>query len=178
MAEALEPALPPEVDRLAHAVLRSACDRCLKLVTAESCTGGLLASLLTDVPGMSHAFERGFVTYTHEAKQEMLGVPAAVLDTDGAVSEACARAMAEGALAHSHADLAVSITGFAEGGPDQPAGLVHFAAARRNRPTVHVEKRFGDIGRAAVRVCALEVALGLMRDQLTGAAAADAPDAG
>src|SRR5436309_11683435 len=106
MAEALDPAIPPELDRLAQAVLSRACDRKLKLVTAESCTGGLLASLLTDVPGMSHAFERGFVTYTHDAKHEMLGVPREVLETRGAVSEACARAMAEGALARSRGDLA------------------------------------------------------------------------
>ena len=124
MAEALDPALPPEVDRLAQAVLRQACDRDLKLVTAESCTGGLLASLLTDVPGMSHAFERGFVTYTNEAKHEVLGVPLAILDGPGAVSKACAIAMAEGALAHSRGDVAVSVTGYAEGGPDQPAQVV------------------------------------------------------
>src|SRR3954452_20557908 len=111
MAEALDPAIPPELDRLAQAVLSRACDRELTLATAESCTGGLLASLLTDVPGMSHAFERGFVTYTNDAKHQMLGVPLAVLDGPGAVSKACAIAMAEGALANSGAHLAVSVTG-------------------------------------------------------------------
>ena len=170
MAEALDPAIPPSVDELAKVVLTEACERGLLLAAAESCTGGLLASLLTDIPGRSHAFERGFVTYTHEAKHEMLGVPMAVLETEGAVSEAAARAMAEGALAHSHADVAVAVTGFAEGGPDQPAGLVHFAAARQGRPTRHRVERFGDIGRAALRVRALETALALMRDTLTGAA--------
>ena len=166
MAEALGPAIPPELDRLAKAVLRRACDRRLKLVTAESCTGGMLASLLTDVPGMSHAFERGFVTYTHEAKHEMLGVAMEVLETQGAVSKACARAMAEGALAHSHGDIAVSITGFAEGGPDEPAGLVHFACAARGKPTTHRVMRYGAVGRAEVRIRALETALGLMMDQM------------
>src|SRR5205085_9240498 len=98
MAEALDPAVPGDIDRLAQDLLREACERELMLATAESCTGGLLASLLTDIPGLSHAFERGFVTYTDEAKHELLGVPKAILDTDGAVSEAAARAMAEGAI--------------------------------------------------------------------------------
>lgn len=154
------------MDRLAKAVLRRACDRRLKLATAESCTGGLLASLLTDVPGMSHAFERGFVTYTHAAKHEMLGVATEILESQGAVSKASAVAMAEGALAHSEADLAVSVTGFAEGGPDQPAGLVHFACAAKGRPTTHRVMRFGEVGRAEVRIRALETALGLLLDQM------------
>jgi nicotinamide-nucleotide amidase len=174
MAEALDPAIPAAVDELAKFVLREACERGLMLATAESCTGGLLASLLTDIPGQSHAFERGFVTYTNEAKHELLGVPLEILETAGAVSEACARAMAEGALAHSRAAVAVSITGFAEGSDAEEAGLVHFACARTHRPTQHVRARFGDIGRAAVRVKALETALGMMRDQLVGAPAADA----
>jgi len=174
MAEALDPAIPAAVDELAKFVLREACDRRLRLAAAESCTGGLLASLLTDIPGQSHAFERGFVTYTDEAKHEMLGVPRTILEADGAVSEAAARAMAEGALARSHADVAVSVTGFAEGKPGEPAGLVHFASARTGRPTRHLVRRFGDIGRAAVRLAALEVSLGLLRDQLTGATEADA----
>jgi nicotinamide-nucleotide amidase len=171
VAAALDPALPPELDRLAQAVLRRACDRRLKLVTAESCTGGMLASLLTDVPGMSHAFERGFVTYTHEAKHQMLGVPMEVLEARGAVSRACAKAMAEGALAHSSGDLAVSITGFTEGGPDRPAGLVHLACAARDKPTTHRVIRLGDVGRAKVRLGALEAALGLMMDQMLNGAA-------
>src|SRR3954465_1326541 len=107
MAEALDPAMPPEVDALAQRVLREACARDLLLATAESCTGGLLASLLTDIPGKSHAFERGFVTYSNAAKTELLGVGETLLADHGAVSEAAARAMAEGAIAHSQADLAV-----------------------------------------------------------------------
>jgi nicotinamide-nucleotide amidase len=172
MAEALDPALPPHVDELAESVLQEACDRGLMLATAESCTGGLLASLLTDIPGKSHAFERGFVTYTDEAKHELLGVPMTVLETDGAVSERAARAMAEGAIAHSRADVAVSITGYAESKEEGKAGLVHFAAARKGGPTCHREMRYGDIGRAEVRLRALETALNMMRDQLAEAARA------
>src|SRR4029453_810389 len=97
--------------------------------------GGCVASVLAALPGLSHAFERGFVTYTHDAKREMLGVSDDILERDGAVSERCAVAMAEGALAPSRAHLALSITGFTEGGPDQPAGLVHFACARRGAAT-------------------------------------------
>ncbi|MCR5880846.1 CinA family protein [Phenylobacterium sp. J367] len=167
MAEALDPAVPKRVDDLAQSVLKAACDQELKLAAAESCTGGLLASLLTDIPGLSHAFERGFVTYTDEAKQEMLGVPSHILADHGAVSEACARAMAEGALAHSRADVAVSITGFAEGAPGQPAGLVHFACASNGEETRHRLVRCGEVGRAEVRLRALETALDMMCDQLT-----------
>lgn len=172
MAEALDPAVTEEIDGLAQDVLRRACDSELKLATAESCTGGLLASLLTDIPGLSHAFERGFVTYTDEAKRELLGVPAKVLEEEGAVSEACARAMAEGALGHSRAEVAVSITGFTDGGADQPAGLVHFACARKGGPTVHREARFGDKGRAEVRLLALKTALKMLREQVEPAARA------
>lgn len=166
MAEALDPAVPKHVDDLAQEVLQEACDRELTLATAESCTGGLLASLLTDIPGKSHAFERGFVTYTHEAKHEMLGVTDEILEDDGAVSERCARAMAEGAINRSRADVAVSITGFTEGGPGQPAGLVHFASARRGGATAHKVLRLGDIGRAKVRIAALEAALQMLLERL------------
>jgi nicotinamide-nucleotide amidase len=126
----------------------------LSVVTAESCTGGLVAAALTDAPGASKVVDGGFVTYSNEAKQTCLKVPKALLDTCGAVSEEVARAMAEGALASSPADLAVSITGIAgpEGGtPEKPVGLVHFAAARRGGPVIHREKRFGDTGRGQVR---------------------------
>ena len=169
MAEALDPALPPHVDELAKQVLQEACDRGLMLATAESCTGGLLASLLTDIPGKSHAFERGFVTYTDEAKHELLGVAMEVLETDGAVSERAARAMAEGALRHSRADVAASITGYAESSEEGKAGLVHFGCAAKGRPTVHKLMRFGDVGRAEVRLRALETALQMMREAVGGA---------
>jgi len=126
----------------------------LTIVTAESCTGGLVAAALTDAPGASKAVQGGFVTYSNQAKQTSLNVPGDMLEKYGAVSEQVAIAMAEGALAHSLADLAVSITGIAgpEGGtPDKPVGLVHFAAARRGGPMIHRERRFGDVGRGLVR---------------------------
>jgi nicotinamide-nucleotide amidase len=168
MAEALDPAVPGWLDALAGQVLTEACARGLTLVTAESCTGGLLASFLTDMPGRSHAFERGFVVYTDAAKRELLNVPAQVLDTDGAVSAAAAIAMAEGALAASAGHLAVSVTGFAEAGPepDQPAGRVHFALARHSRPTARRHEEFGDVGRAQVRLECLRVALEMLRDAM------------
>lgn len=167
MAEALDPAIPDDVERLAQTALDAACDCDLKLATAESCTGGLLASLLTDIPGKSHAFERGFVTYTDAAKHEMLGVRREILERDGAVSEAAARAMAEGALAASRADLAVAVTGFTDGAPEGCAGLVHIACARRGGPTRAQVERFGDIGRAEVRLASLRAALALLVEGLS-----------
>jgi len=175
MTETLSPVLPDEVDRAARKLLERACDKDVSIATAESCTGGLLASLFTDVEGASHAFERGFVVYTHEAKHELLGVPTAMLEDEGAVSEPAARAMAEGALDRSRADLAVSITGFTEGAPGQPAGLVHFGCARRGRPTAHRKLELGDVGRARVRIAALETALSMLADQLGGTAAETTP---
>lgn len=126
----------------------------LLIATAESCTGGLVAASLVDVPGSSDVVERGFVTYSNAAKIDMLGVPAAMLDAHGAVSAPVARAMAEGALAASRADLAVAITGVAGpggGSPEKPEGLVHFAIARRGGPTTDVRILFGPLGRTAVR---------------------------
>jgi nicotinamide-nucleotide amidase len=170
MAEALDPAIPDEVDALAKEVLGLACaqEHERKLVTAESCTGGLLASLLTDIPGQSHAFERGFVTYTNAAKHELLGVAEDILDDPGPVSEAVARAMAEGALAHSQGDLALSVTGYAEKDPSSPlpGGLVHFGLAVKGGETVHRKEEYGEIGRAKVRIAALKTALEMMRDAL------------
>ena len=137
-------------------------------MTAESCTGGLLASLFTDVSGCSHAFERGFVVYTEDAKHELLGVPRALLEGQGAVSEAVARAMAEGALAHSKGDLGVAVTGFAgSGGPDDEPGLVHFAVAVRNGPTLHRVERFGDVGRGEVRLRSVKVALEMLQQAIS-----------
>jgi nicotinamide-nucleotide amidase len=133
--------------------------------TAESCTGGLIAALLTEIPGSSSVLERGFVVYSNAAKEESLGVPAETLAKHGAVSERTARAMAEGALAQSRAEVAVSVTGIA--GPDggtaaKPVGLVHFACARRGAATVAREERFGDIGRDAVRLASVRVGLDLL----------------
>jgi nicotinamide-nucleotide amidase len=172
MAEALDPAIPDDIERLAQDVLTLASNRRIMLATAESCTGGLLASLLTDIAGKSHTFERGFVTYTKEAKHELLGVPMEILNADGPVSEPAARAMAEGALARSRAEVAVSITGYTDDGPGQPAGLVHFACAHSGGPTRHRCERFGRQGRAGVRLAALRVALRMLRDELIGLAEA------
>lgn len=151
------------VDRAA-ALLAACRARGWMLATAESCTGGLVAALLTDVPGSSAAFERGFVTYSNAAKAEMLGVDPALIAAEGAVSEAVARGMASGALAHARADVAVSITGVAGPGGGtaaKPVGLVHFACARRGGGVVAVERRFGDIGRSAVRLASVAEALRL-----------------
>jgi len=150
----------------ATALLEACRARNLHIVTAESCTGGLIAALLTEIPGSSDVVERGFVTYSNAAKAEQLGVPADLIAAHGAVSEPVARAMAEGALAHSHADLAVSVTGVAGPGGGslaKPVGLVHLAAARRGAPTLHQELRLGDIGRGPIRMATVEAALVLLR---------------
>lgn len=149
----------------AAALLKAYEARGLKIVTAESCTGGLVAALLTEIAGSSAVVERGFVTYSNEAKTELIGVPAALIAAHGAVSEPVARAMAEGALAHSRADVAVAITGIAGpsgGSAAKPVGLVHFGLAQRGAPTMHLERRYGDLGRQAVRRAAVEEALGLL----------------
>jgi nicotinamide-nucleotide amidase len=159
-------ASPALLDR-ATALLRHYEAQGLRIATAESCTGGLVAGLLTEIPGSSAVVERGFVTYSNDAKTEMLGVPAELLDAHGAVSEAVARAMAEGALAHSRADVAVAITGIAGPGgatATKPVGLVHFGLAVRGRPTTHLERRYGDLGRAVIRARAVEDAVGLLED--------------
>lgn len=166
-AETLSGALPADVEALAIRVLTIACDRNLTIATAESCTGGLISSLLTDVEGMGHAFERGFTTYTDEAKAGMLGVPRGLIDTNGAVSREVAIAMAEGALAHSRADAVVAVTGFAgPAGPDDESGLVHFGCVRRGRPVVHREEHFGPVGRGKAREAATRVALEMLLEAL------------
>mgnify|MGYP003583446875 FL=1 len=160
--------LPDELEEAAQAFLRKACERSLTIATAESCTGGLIASLLTDVEGSSHAFERGFVVYSDDAKTEMLGIDPQVLNEQGAVSKAVALAMAKGELVHSTAHIDLAVTGFAgPAGPDDEPGLVHFACTRRGRGPVHREEHFGDIGRTSVRVEAVRVALQMMTDALT-----------
>lgn len=156
--------LTPRLDR-ARRVVERATAAGLMIATAESCTGGLVAGLLTSIPGSSAVVDRGFVTYTNAAKTEMLGVPGDLLDRVGAVSAEVALAMAEGAIAHSRADLAVSITGIAGpggGSAAKPVGLVHFAAVRRAGPSLAHEARFGDLGRDAIRLAAAETALDLL----------------
>ena len=160
---------PDKVFKLAETVLAEARAKGLKIATAESCTGGLVAGALTEIAGSSDVFERGFVTYSNDAKQECLGVIDDTLDKFGAVSAPTAIAMAEGAIANSKADVAVAITGIAGpggGSPDKPVGLVHFAAARRGGATDSEVRRFGDIGRHKIRMQSVEVALTMLRRKL------------
>jgi len=134
------------------------------IATAESCTGGLISALMTEVPGSSDVFDRGFVTYSYEAKTELLGIPTPILQAHGAVSAEVAKRMAEETLQRSNADIAVSVTGVAGPGgiPHKPAGLVHFGLASRNHPTKLMVKRFGDRGRSNVRMATVETALELL----------------
>jgi len=148
----------------AERLLADARAKGIKIVTAESCTGGLVAGLLTEIPGSSDVVERGFVTYSNLAKEEMLGVSHDLLLAHGAVSAEVARAMATGALKQARADLAVSVTGIAGPGggtDDKPVGLVHFAAARGDR-VIHRECRFGPIGRDHIRLEAVTTALQML----------------
>lgn len=140
-------------------------DRGLKLVTAESCTGGLISALLTEVPGSSDVVERGYVTYSNAAKSECLGLAPALIASHGAVSAEVARAMAEGALTHSLADISVAVTGVAGpggGSADKPVGLVHLAVARRGGRVLHEERRLGGSDRAAIRLASVRAALALI----------------
>jgi nicotinamide-nucleotide amidase len=160
---------PPALQEKAARLLDICRARGNRIATAESCTGGLVAGLLTERPGSSDVVERGFVTYSNEAKQECLGVSAALLQQYGAVSEPVARAMAEGALVHSRNDLAVSVTGVAGpggGSAAKPVGLVHLGVSRAGGITLHREYRFGDIGRGEVRMKAVEAALALLLESL------------
>jgi nicotinamide-nucleotide amidase len=136
------------------------------ITTAESCTGGLLAADITSVAGASDVFHSGYVTYANAAKSTMLGVSAALIAKHGAVSEVVARAMAEGALEQSGANVAVAITGIAGpagGSADKPVGLVHFSCATAQK-TIHVEMRYGNIGRDTIRKAAVATALQLAMD--------------
>jgi len=162
---------PDDIVALANAVLEAAKARGLKVATAESCTGGLVAGVLTAISGSSLFLDRGFVTYSNEAKHEMLGVPMDLIETQGAVSEAVARAMAEGAVGHSGADFAVAITGVAGptgGTAEKPVGLVHFAVAGQGA-TLHRRELFGDLGRDAVRMASVRTALELLLIRLKSA---------
>ena len=139
-------------------------------MTAESCTGGLLAALLTEISGSADVLDRGLVTYSNAAKLELLGVPEEVIAECGAVSSETALAMASGALSHSHANLAVAVTGIAGptgGSPAKPVGLVHFGLARLGGPALTLEKRYGDIGRRNVRLSSVDDALRLIEDCVT-----------
>jgi nicotinamide-nucleotide amidase len=154
---------------LAREIIERATERQRKIATAESCTGGLIAATLTEIAGSSAVVDRGLVTYSNEAKIDLLGVPAELIAAKGAVSEEVARAMAEGALARSRADVAVAVTGIAGPGggtAEKPVGLVHFAAAAGDAPTIHMVHVFEDLGRFSIRFASVRVALTMLRDRL------------
>lgn len=157
---------PSPLLNLAEIILVEARAQKLRIATAESCTGGLIAGLLTEIPGSSDVVDRGFVTYSNRAKSDMLGVPGDMIADMGAVSEAVARTMAEGAVENSNAHLAVAVTGVAGPGGGtkmKPVGLVHIAACRENRSILHEAHRFGDIGRSEIRIKTIEAALLLLQ---------------
>lgn len=154
-----------DIHALAARVIEACRARECTVVTAESCTGGMVAAALTDIAGSSSVFDRGYVTYSNSAKQQVLGVPAETLREQGAVSRETAEAMVRGALGRAGTDFAVAITGIAGpggGSADKPVGLVHFAAGARSGTLVHAEKRFGDIGRAEVRDASVLQALSML----------------
>jgi nicotinamide-nucleotide amidase len=160
---------PLEVETLARLLIDEVRERHLRVVTAESCTGGLVAAAICSIPGASDVFERGFVTYTNRAKEEMLGIPGDMIADFGAVSEPVARMMAEGALNHSRAHIAVAITGVAGpggGSPMKPVGTVHIATARSTAGIRHRHEVFDGETRLDVQMAAVAVALQMMRDAI------------
>jgi len=168
MVETFSSVLPADLEAQIHQVLQILLDRRLTIATAESCTGGLLSSILTDVDGYGRVFERGFVTYSEAAKIELLGVAPEILESEG-VSEATATAMAQGALNHSKADIAVAVTGFAgPAGPHDTPGLVHFACLRRGGRLDHRREEFGKRGRGDVRIAALRTAVAMLGEAADG----------
>jgi nicotinamide-nucleotide amidase len=161
--------LPPDLIDDARRLIDSLRARHLMLATAESCTGGLIAAAITEVPGASDVLERSFVTYSNAAKIGMLGVDPELLMSFGAVSREAALAMAEGALRNSAAGIAVSVTGIAgPGGGTQtkPVGLVHFGVASRGRPARHRERRFGDPGRTQIRLESVREAFRFLAEEI------------
>lgn len=171
MAEELSAIIPNALERRVRDLLERAKQADLSIAAAESCTGGLLSSLLTDVEGASSAFERGFVVYSVAAKCDLLGIARERIESCGAVSMPVALAMVDGALANSNAAVAVAITGFAgKAGPGDEPGLVHIACRRRGRPAAHREEHFGDVGRGDVRLAAVTVAIAMLEDALSDVA--------
>jgi len=161
---------PLEIETLARLLVDEAQSRRLRIVTAESCTGGLVSSAITAVSGASEVFDRGLITYSNRAKQDLLGIAGDMLADYGAVSEPVARMMAEGALENSNAHISVAITGVAgpSGGTEmKPVGLVHLATARSNQSVVHRVERFGDIGRENIQLAAVQIALEMLRDRIS-----------
>jgi len=158
---------PLEIQTLARLLLEECRDRSIRIVTAESCTGGLVSGALSTIPGASDVLERGFVTYSNRAKQEVLSVPGDLLADHGAVSEPVVRAMAEGALEASNAHLSVAITGVAGPGggtPMKPVGTVHFATARTNKGIRHAMERFDGPDRMDIQLASVVMALTMLRD--------------
>ncbi len=156
----------------AKTLLDAARAKGLRLATAESCTGGLVAAALTEIAGASDVFDRGFVTYSNEAKRDMLSVPWPLIETHGAVSAEVARAMALGAIENSAADVAVAVTGVAGpggGSAEKPVGLVHFACARRGGGVDHIERRYGPLPRAEIRAASVAQALDMMMNAVVAA---------
>ncbi|WP_429118694.1 CinA family protein [Ensifer sp. KUDG1] len=158
---------PADIEVKAGEIIAAFTARGLKVATAESCTGGLIAGALTEISGSSAVVDRGVVTYSNEAKVTMLGVEAATLIAHGAVSRQTAIEMAQGAVAHSAADFAVAVTGIAGpggGSDDKPVGLVHLAASGRNGALLHREMRYGDIGRSKIRLATVRTALDMLTE--------------
>lgn len=159
--------LPPVLEQAIRRCLDRACERNLALATAESCTGGLLASLLTDIEGCSHVFDRGFIVYSNEAKREMLDISASLLQDHGAVSHKTAVAMAENALEKSRADIAISISGFAgKARIGDEEGLVHYACARRGFETHHREAHYGPKERSEIRIDCIRAAIEMLENMM------------
>ena len=161
-----------ETDKLAKEVLLAAKAQGIKIATAESCTGGLIAGALTEIAGSSDVLDRGFVTYSNEAKQQMLGVSAVTLEKFGAVSGATAKEMAYGALANSPADLSVSVTGIAGpsgGSPEKPVGTVWFGLAMQGTAPIAERVQFNETDRHSIRFASVHHALGMLKKALGGA---------
>lgn len=159
----------PAITALAEDVIKRYSAHDLMIATAESCTGGLIAAHLTDIPGSSSVLDRGFVTYSNDAKSEMLGIPATLIEEHGAVSEDVAGAMATGALTNSKADVAIAVTGIAGpggGSEEKPVGLVYIACIKKGSEAIVSKELFGDIGRDQVREKTVLKALEMLLDQL------------
>ncbi|MFN3506130.1 MAG: CinA family protein [Allorhizobium sp.] len=164
---------PADIEKQAAAIIAAYSNYGWMIATAESCTGGLIAGALTEIAGSSAVVDRGFVTYTNQAKMELIGVSARTLETFGAVSKETALQMAHGALMRSAAEVAVAVTGIAGpggGSTEKPVGLVHLALSNRRGVIDHREMRYGDIGRDQVRLATVRTALDMLL------AAAQAPE--
>jgi len=160
---------PKDLAEQASALLQSCRKAGVTVATAESCTGGLIAGCLTEIAGSSDVVDRGFITYSNEAKNVMLDVPMRLIERHGAVSEPVARTMAEGALTHSLAVLSVAVTGVAGPGGGtvgKPVGLVHLACAKRGGETRHRAEHYGDLGRSGIREATIRTAMEMLMEQL------------